>query len=142
MSKEAIEQCTEELYAIHKDLTDVHKDSIKKLSSIAESNTNVLHKMEKLQREIAASVHNIKVYNNRLMLTLFILILLILASGWKFSVYSSGVDKHLQRNQNFYRFMLEGMVEQRKSLERLENLERERLEKSNISNSTHSIRQK
>jgi hypothetical protein len=125
MSKEEIEECTEELYAIHKDLADLHKDSIKRLSDIADSNMEVVRKMEQIQKKIASSVHNVKVYNNRFMVALItIFVLVVISAGWKFSIYSSAVEQHLRHTKTAYGFMVEGMVAQKNSLERIEELEK------------------
>lgn len=56
MNKEDLEECIEELYAIHKDLTDVHEDSVNKVLKITDSNKELLYKIEDLQGEIASSI--------------------------------------------------------------------------------------
>lgn len=135
MSKEEIEECTEELYAIHKDLADLHKDSIKRLSGITDSNMDVVCKMEQLQKQIASSVHNVKVYNNRFMVALIVIFLLVVMSaGWKFSIYSSAVDQHLRHTKTAYGFMVEGMVAQKSSLDRIEELEKKIVGKKETQN--------
>lgn len=133
MSKEEIDECIEELYSIHKDLTEVYNNTVQKLSAVTDSNMEILGKIEDLQKEIASSVHNVKIYNNRFVVFLIaILVLILISFGWKFGNYSRAVDLHLRHTQNAYRFMLEGMMAQSKSLQRIEVLEKLKINNSKV----------
>ncbi|MGB4190935.1 MAG: hypothetical protein WBJ81_00080 [Rickettsiales bacterium] len=58
MNKEELEEYIEELYTIH-------RDSVDSLSEITNSNKKILNEMKELQKEIASSVSNVRIYNNR-----------------------------------------------------------------------------
>lgn len=125
MNKEELEGYIEELCAIH-------RDSVDNLSEITNSNKKILNEMRELQKEIASSVHNVKVYNNRFIAcSIALLVLILIIFGWKFSNYNEEVQWHLSSIEKSQDYLLEGMTIQVKLLKRIEDLEKNKSEINN-----------
>ena len=125
MNKEELEEYIEELYTIH-------RDSVDSLSEITNSNKKILNEMKELQKEIALSVSNIKIYNNRFIAcSIVLLVSILIIFGWKFSNYSEEVKWHLSSIEKSHAHLLEGMVIQVKILKRIEDLEKNKSRANN-----------
>lgn len=132
MTTKEIEECTEELYAIHKDLADIHSEALDRLSNLTESNTQVIKDAEtlkiKLQFEIRSEIREYKAYHTKCMLWLMGIVgVTFIVLGWQLWSFKKDMDGKMYTTYSAFNKVVMRQEEQNKVLERIEELEKNKI---------------
>ena len=96
MERKEMEQYIDEMYEMHTQLSEIHRESARRLVNLLEDNRSTIEQAEKIKQEIIAAVRDVKAYNNMFILCLTtLLIAVVIAFSWKFSSFSSDLNSKL-----------------------------------------------
>lgn len=96
MDKKEMEQYVDELYAIHKDISDIHRESMDRLINLTKDNRATIEKSQQIKKEIVEAVVGIKIYCNWfIILIVTAMIGVVLMFSWKFYSFNNNLNSKL-----------------------------------------------